>query len=80
MTKADNLLIHVNDGLTSKKVIHNCAILSRKGKIFAIGGASSFSDYHFDYHNHATILHAVKSINGKLEKDPSFKMITFEKF
>jgi len=49
MIKADNLLLHVNYGLTSKKVIHNCAILCRKGKIFSIGGASAFSDYHYDF-------------------------------
>jgi N-acetylglucosamine-6-phosphate deacetylase len=45
----DNLLLHVNYGLTSGKVIHNCAILCRKGKIFSIGGASAFNDTHFDY-------------------------------
>lgn len=47
--KVDNLLLHVDYGLTSEKVIHNCAMLCRKGKIFSIGGASAFDDAHYDY-------------------------------
>ena len=42
--EVDNLLIHVNYGLTSGKTIHNCAILCRNGKIFSVGGASAFKD------------------------------------
>ena len=47
--KIDNLLLHVNYGLTSGKVIHNCAVLCRKGKIFSIGGASAFAEANYDY-------------------------------
>ena len=47
--KHDNLLIHVNHGLTSGKVIHNCAVLCRKGKIFSIGGASAFDEANYNF-------------------------------
>ena len=55
----DNLLLHVNYGLTAGKVIHNCAILCRKGKIFSIGGASAFVDSNFDYRVDLTDCYAV---------------------
>ena len=55
----DNLLLHVNYGLTSGKVIHNCAILCRKGKIFSIGGASAFVDSHHDFRVDLTDCYAV---------------------
>ena len=47
--EVDNLLIHVNYGLTSGKTIHNCAILCRDGKIFSVGGASAFKDSHHKF-------------------------------
>ena len=55
----DNLLLHVNYGLTSGKVIHNCAILCRKGKIFSIGGASAFVDSHYDFKVDLTDCYAI---------------------
>ena len=55
----DNLLLHVNYGLTSGKVIHNCAILCRKGKIFSIGGASAFVDSRYDFRVDLTDCYAI---------------------
>lgn len=47
--EVDNLLIHVNYGLTAGKTIHNCAILCRDGKIFSVGGASAYKDSHHKF-------------------------------
>jgi N-acetylglucosamine-6-phosphate deacetylase len=47
--EVDNLLIHVDHGLTSGKTIHNCAILCRGGEIFSIGGASAFKDSQYEF-------------------------------
>ena len=44
MIKTDNLLINVDYGLTNGRVIHNCSILCRDKRIYAIGGASSFRE------------------------------------
>ncbi len=55
----DNLLLHVNYGLTAGKIIHNCAILCRGGKIFSIGGASAFVDSHYKFKVDLTDCYAV---------------------
>ena len=47
---ADNILISLDRGLTEGKVIRNCAILCRGGKIYAIGGASAFDQAHRHWH------------------------------
>ena len=49
MIKTDNLLINVDYGLTTGKIIHNCSILCRDESIYAIGGASSFRQAKYKY-------------------------------
>ena len=59
MIKTENLLINVDYGLTAGKVIHNCSILCRKKKIYAIGGTSSFREAKYSHALDMTDCYAV---------------------
>ena len=59
MIKTENLLINVDYGLTAGKVIHNCSILCRKKRIYAIGGTSSFREAKYSYALDMTDCYAV---------------------
>ena len=50
MINTENLLITVDYGLTAGKVIHNCSILCRNKKIYAIGGTSSFREAKYTHY------------------------------